>query len=262
MIESTQESDFLWALLSMEKTYSNVWDSAHGLFWIQENQFCTNKKKAIRFLQAIQDDYNILQIWEETKFSYEDTYMDSLKFCLFDENQASDKPHISVRSRSNITSDSTTFQIVHTLNSRKSIYHYTPSQDTTLLSNENITFFNGMYNSLTGKNATFLPIPVIKTRFTRVILYSKSRAERVNIDFNISHTHIKSWLWKPKKFKNLVIIETKSLDWTSHNILKVLKKLWIKKINHTSKFLIWMNELYDLPLKWKHKKYAKRIKNI
>jgi len=70
----------------MEKTYSNVWDSAHGLFGIMEDQYCTNKKTAIKFLKKIQNDYNILQIWEETNFQYEDTYMDSLKYCLFDKN--------------------------------------------------------------------------------------------------------------------------------------------------------------------------------
>lgn len=261
MPESNQQ-DFLRTLLGMEKTYSNVWDSAHWLFGIQENQYCTNTKWAIKILEKLQDHYNILQIWKETTFQYCDTYMDSLQHNLFKKNLCHNDAHISVRARNNISTKTNTFQIINTTNQRKSIYHYTPSQDINILSNENITFFNWMYNSLTGKNSKFLPIPTIQVCFKRVILYSKKRAERINLDFDIEFTHIKSGMGKTKKLKNLVIIESKSLDWQSHRFSKTIKKHKIKEISHTSKFLLWMHLLHDKKLKGNHKNNWKGLKKL
>lgn len=246
----------------MEKTYSNVRDSAHWLFGIQEEQYCTDKKTAIKFLKYIQDNYSILEIGKATTFDYSDTYMDSLHYSLFKQNKRSKKSHLSVRSRHNITTASQTFQVIHTKNKRKNIYHYTSTVGSALLSNENITFFNWMFASLEGKNPSYIPIPVMETAFTRVILYSKKRNERINIDFDITHTHIKPELWKPLSHKKMVIIETKSLEWSSHTLKKAIKKFGLKNISHTSKFLIWMNELYDLKLSQKHKKHKKRIKKV
>lgn len=258
---NNNSADFLWAVLSMEKTHSNVRDSAHGLFWILEKQYALNKDWAEKLLESLQDHYDILQIGEHTTFDYEDIYMDWKDFPCFNENLRKKKPHTSIRTRKNISANTKTFQVIHTTNQRKSVYHYSPTaNDSPPLSNENITFFNGVYESITWTTPDFLPIPTIKVTFNRIILYSKKRVERINLDFNITVTDQR---WKEKttaEFPWLVIFESKSLDWPAKSLKKAIKKAGWTKINHMSKFLLWVHNIYDLDLNSKFEKYNKRIK--
>ncbi len=263
MDTAKNKSHFLRALLSMEKTYTNVWDSTQSLFGIVEKQFCIEKKWATKFLEKIQNRYNILQIWDATTFSYSDIYMDWLTHQLFKQNQDYEKEHFSVRMRKNHTREIHTFQIIHTNRQRKSAYHYRPWWvNTPALSNENIMFWNWMYESITWKKVPFLPIPTVEVCFQRVILYSKRRSERLNLDYNfVIHDH-KSSKKMPLFLKNLIIIESKSMDWPSKRLIKEIHKYWWKDISHMSKFLLAEQTMHQKKLTKKMKKIIKKNKKL
>lgn len=135
-------------------------------------------------------DYNILQIHDTQHFEYQDVYMDTLHHDFF--TSSNKKKHsIHARTRHNSTNIEGVFQVVNWSNNRKSVYHFTPSEIDTPFSNESLTFFNGVYASITGKTPKFLPFPDIVVAFKRIILYNKSQSERVNIDYDIRFKNLR-----------------------------------------------------------------------
>jgi len=259
---TTPHNEFLLALTGMEKIHSNYFDSAHWLFGVIEKKYLINRKKAKKLLKEMISSYNILQIHDETHFNYEDVYLDTLEHDFFKNHKKVSKHCINARTRHNSTNKTWVFQVIDRANSRKSVYHFTPSDPESTFSNESLTFFNWVYSSIKWETPAFLPFPNIVVSFKRIILYNKLHSERVNIDYDISFKNVR-WHTAGKEISlwDAVFVESKTLD-EKNFVKRLVKKYKAKRIKYLSKFFIWMHAVWWMSLKWKHKKELKIIEKI
>lgn len=255
-------NSFLYALTGMEKIHSNYFDSAHGLFWMVEKKYALTTDKAKKLLKSMTETYNILQIGNKMHFTYEDYYLDSIDHNFFKAHKKKIKHPLNARTRHNLTNEQWVFQVIDRAYKRKTVYHFTPTDATRNFSNESLTFFNGVFSSIKWYNANYLPFPNLLISFKRIILYNKTRSERVNIDYDISFTNVRGRHHGDyKTLDNVVIVESKTLDKQDY-ISTLVKKYDGKKIKHLSKFYIGMHTVWGVSLKGKHKKELKKFKKI
>ncbi|MBT3727452.1 hypothetical protein HOG21_07540 [bacterium] len=77
--------------------------------------------------------------------------------------------------------------------------------------------------------------PSIRTKYKRITLVNKNNSERLTIDFDIRTYNLRNEKSNEINLKNLVILESKSMDKKS-TCTKLMKKLEIKQSKSCSKY--------------------------
>jgi hypothetical protein len=96
-------------------------------------------------------------------------------------------------------------------------------------------FYEGVWQAMYNGEKAPTITPAIRTKYKRITLVSKDGSERLTIDFAIKTENLRNPNQNEIDLKNLVIIESKSLnkDCTS---CKVIKKHGIKEAHACSKY--------------------------
>ncbi|WP_396603344.1 polyphosphate polymerase domain-containing protein [Algibacter sp. R77976] len=197
-------------------------------FVIQENQL-------ISVLEAIKDQYKVLEINNDRIMTYSSLYFDTASCKFYNDHHNGKVNRTKIRMRKYVESDACFLEIKqkdgkgNTNKSRVAIKDFETS-----LSEESLDFINKTTEE------SFDLKPIIWNKFNRITLVNKFAKERLTIDLNLSFKNEKA----KKSYDNLVIVEVKQerSDRTSA-VIKSLKSNGITPYR-ISKYCIGMMSLY------------------
>jgi hypothetical protein len=123
-------------------------------------------------------------------------------------------------------------------------------------------FFEWVWQSIYNDENIPKLSPSIQTKYNRITLVSRNGWERLTIDFNIKVKDLRGKKNKEINLKNLVIIESKSLDKDFLKSEVIMNNHWIEQAKSCSKYSLWviyswLAEKYDT-----FKETIKKIKEI
>lgn len=174
-------------------------------------------------LQEIKDDFFVLTIKGKSIFDYDNVYMDTKDYMFYYQHEHKQAKRTKIRTRHYVDSDLGYFEFKQKEGklTRKFRYECGPT-NTGKMTNESMSFYYGVYQSLYGDAPDHIVFPAIRNTYKRFTLCSKKNDERLTIDFDIELYDARNPENKPVKLQNLVIIESKSNadECKSHEVLK------------------------------------------
>lgn len=227
-----------------------------------DNKFLLNGKQFAEILDDLKNDFAVLEIKWKKIFSYDNIYMDTDDYLFYNQHQDKKKSRTKVRTRYYIDSNLAFFEYKQKQGGITHKYRYEfPSEEHWFMTRWKTRFFEWVWQSVYEDTKAPKILPSIKTKYKRITLVSKDWSERLTIDFDIRAYDLRDPKSKEVNLKNLVIIESKSLNKDCLS-KKIMQKHNIKKANSCSKYSLWV--VYS----WIAKKYdtftstMKQIKKI
>lgn len=187
-----------------------------------DRKYWFHKNDLQQILNAINQQYYILEIDGESLLPYKTTYFDTVGNEMFNNHQNGKLNRYKIRKRSYVASNISFLEVKFKSNKGRTIKKRIPiKQHNSNFSNEEALFidrkspyvFNNLQTSLIN-------------RFNRITLVNKNFKERCTIDLNIQFKHIET----EEHLNDMVIVEIKSDGDTPPSLLAlVLRDLRIKK---------------------------------
>lgn len=170
-----------------------------------DTKFVIHENQLISVLDAVKDEYNILEIDGKRIMSYSSLYFDTKDKKFYKDHHNGKVNRTKIRIRKYVDSDTCFLEIKqkdgkgNTTKTRASINDF--EQD---LSDKSIGFINEITNSDLNLE------PIIWNQFNRITLVNKIDKERLTVDLNLSFEKSGSF----KIYNKLVIIEVKQERFT------------------------------------------------
>lgn len=182
-----------------------------------DQKFCINIALLPDLLEKIVNDYYVLEIDNVREFPYSNVYFDTQRDSMYHDHVRGKRARFKVRQRAYIESQSSYFEIKFKNNRGKTFKSRIQCEK-----NENL-FSDKISGFLTG-HSPFKPeelVPVLKNKFTRITLVSKTLDERCTIDYSVSFQVDDSKV----KLNRIAIIEVKSDGYPKNSkIVKALRE--------------------------------------
>lgn len=167
-----------------------------------DTKFWFNAKRLQELLNAIKDDYYILEIEEQSQMPYSTVYYETAKNSMYLTHHNGKLNRYKVRRRTYVESQISYLEIKFKNNKGRTV------KKRILSSNDQLEFTTkekAFITAITAMDADTLK-PTLLNEFNRLMLVNKDFKERCTIDINLRYTY------KGKKVKldDLVIVELKS----------------------------------------------------
>jgi hypothetical protein len=219
-----------------------------------DTKFAFSIHELLIFIPDLQSDYRILEIEGTRCPFYESLYFDDDYYSFYKDHHNGRTNRFKVRFRKYVESNLIFLEIKHKLKGRTNKSRIKVEDFQTELQHKHKTFVEGII----AKNRELKP--VLWNSFHRLTLVSKTRNERLTLDFNLSF----KWEDKKQEFNNLIIAELKqeAVDRTS-TFFSLMKKHRIRPYR-LSKYCIGSIEINtDKNLKFnRFKKKLLKLKKI
>lgn len=205
-----------------------------------DTKFLLNGKQFAEVLDDLCKDFVVLEIKGKKIFSYDNVYMDTEDYLFYNQHQDRKKSRTKVRTRYYIDSNLAFFEYKQKTRWVTSKYRYEfPSEEHGFMTKGKTRFFEWVWQSMYEDTKTPKISPSIKTKYKRITLVSKDWSERLTIDFDIRSIDLRDSKSHEVNLKNLVIIESKSLN-KNCNSVEIMKNHNFKKAKSCSKYSLWV----------------------
>ena len=227
-----------------------------------DKKYLLTWKQLSEILSELENDFLLLEIKWQKIFSYDNVYMDTEDYLFYNQHQKKEKSRTKVRTRYYIDSNLAFFEYKQKDNWITSKYRYEfPSEQHGFMTKWKNRFFQWVWQSLYWTTNTPELSPSIKTKYKRITLVSKNGSERLTIDFDIKTLNLRDKESKEIDLKNLVIVESKSLNKKCLSS-KIMKNHKFALAKSCSKYSLWvvysgLTKKYDT-----FKETMKKIKEI
>ena len=201
-----------------------------------DTKFLLNWKQFSDVLDDLKKDYQVLEIKGKKIFSYDNVYMDTDDYMFYNQHQNKEAFRTKIRTRYYVDSNLAFFEFKQKKDWITSKYRYEfPGEEHGFMTKWKKRFFEWVWQSTYDWEKAPKITPAIRTTYKRITLVSKNSSERLTIDFDIKTLDLRWENTSEVDLKNLVIIESKSLN-TKCNSNKIMKKHKIKKATSCSKY--------------------------
>ena len=205
-----------------------------------DRKFLVTASQFKEILWDLKEDFQVLEIVWNRVFSYDNIYMDTEDYLFYNQHQTKEKSRTKIRTRLYTDSNLAFFEYKQKENwvTRKFRYEFEPKEHG-IMTKGKTRFFEWVWQSMyEGVKAPQIT-PAIKTKYKRITLVSKDGSERLTIDFDIKTNDLRDKDSKEVDLKNLVIIESKSLN-KECSSCKVIESHGIKQAKSCSKYSLWV----------------------
>lgn len=205
-----------------------------------DTKFLLTKHQFNEILNDLLKDFQVLEIAWKRVFTYDNVYMDTQDYHFYNQHQNQEKRRTKIRTRLYTDSNLAFFEYKQKENwiTRKFRYEF-PASEHGIMTKWKTRFFEWVWQSVYEWKKAPIISPAVKTVYNRITLVSKTKEERLTIDFNIKTINLRNTWEKEIDLKNLVIIESKSLS-KNCNSLNIIKSHWIKQAKSCSKYSLWV----------------------
>jgi hypothetical protein len=191
-------------------------------------------------LDDLKNDFQVLEIKWQKVFSYDNVYLDTQDYLFYNQHQNKEKNRTKIRTRYYVDSNLAFFEFKQKNNWITSKYRYEfPSEEHGFMTRGKKRFFEWVWQSTYNWEKAPKITPSIKTTYKRITLVNKDGSERLTIDFDIRTLDLRWENTSEVNLKNLVIIESKSLN-KKCDSCKIMTKHNIKKAKSCSKYSLWV----------------------
>ncbi len=216
--------------LNAKASYLKRIDKKYLLNWSQFSEILNELKK----------DFQVLEIKWQKIFSYDNVYMDTADYKFYNQHQNKEKNRTKIRTRYYVDSNLAFFEFKQKKEWITSKYRYEfPSEEHGFMTRGKKRFFEWVWQSTYNGEKAPKITPSIKTTYKRITLVSNDSSERLTIDFDIKTLDLRWENTSEINLKNLVIIESKSLN-KKCNSCKIMSKHNIKRAKSCSKYSLWV----------------------
>ncbi len=185
-------------------------------------------------------NFRILEIDKKRIFSYDNVYMDTQDYLFYNQHQNKLNKRTKIRTRLYKDSNLAFFEFKQKENWVTQKYRYSfPTEEHWTMTKGKKRFFEWVWQAMYSWEKAPIITPAIKTKYKRITLVSKDGSERLTIDFSIKIDNLRNENQNEIDLKNLVIIESKSLNKNCYSC-KIIEKHWIKQANSCSKYSLWV----------------------
>ncbi len=205
-----------------------------------DRKFLVTASDFKEILKDIVNDFKILEINNKRIFSYDNVYMDTEEHLFYKQHQAKQNKRTKIRTRLYKDSDLAFFEFKQKENWITQKYRYSfPIEEHWTMTKGKKRFFEWVWQAMYNWEKAPTITPSIRTKYKRITLVSKDWSERLTIDFDIKTENLRNLSQDEVNLKNLVIIESKSLnkDCTS---CETMKRHGIKEAKSCSKYSLWV----------------------
>ena len=205
-----------------------------------DRKFLVTASQFKEILWDLKEDFQVLEIVWNRVFSYDNIYMDTEDYLFYNQHQTKEKSRTKIRTRLYTDSNLAFFEYKQKENwvTRKFRYEFEPKEHG-IMTKGKTRFFEWVWQSMyEGVKAPKIT-PAIKTKYKRITLVSKDGSERLTIDFDIKTNDLRDKDSKEVDLKNLVIIESKSLN-KECSSCKIIESHGIKQAKSCSKYSLWV----------------------
>ncbi len=205
-----------------------------------DKKFLINWKQFPEILKDLTNDFKVLEIKGKKIFSYDNIYMDSDDYIFYNQHQDKKNSRTKVRTRYYLDSNLAYFEYKQKINWITNKYRYEfPSEEHWFMTKWKKRFFEWVWQSMYNNDKAPKIFPSIQTKYKRITLVNKDGSERLTIDFDIKTIDLRDKNNKEINLKNLVIIESKSLN---KNCLSdnIMIKHNITEAKSCSKYSLWV----------------------
>lgn len=166
-----------------------------------DHKFCMHISQLPSLMEALQNEYSVLEINGQTIFHYDNTYFDTPDNKMFMSHHNGKSNRYKIRIRNYVESDISFLEIKLKNNKGRTIKKRMVRKDFDSDFSPAELSFIGMVSPFTGDQL----IPKIKNKFHRITLVNRNFTERVTFDFKpVFQNELKQI-----SIKNIVIIEVK-----------------------------------------------------
>jgi len=224
-----------------------------------DRKFLVTKPQFKDILNDLKEKFQVLEIKWKKIFDYDNVYMDTNNYLFYNQHENGEKSRTKVRTRLYKDSDLSFFEYKQKKNgiTRKFRYEF-PSEEHGIMTKWKKRFFDWVWQSLYEGKKTPEISPAIQTVYKRITLVSKDGSERLTIDFDIKTKDLRNKNNKETDLKNLVIIESKSLDKDCFSC-NIISQHNIEQANSCSKYSLWVVYAW---LAEKHETFNETIEKI
>lgn len=206
-----------------------------------DKKYLLNIKKFSEILEDLKEDFHVLEINWKKIFTYDNIYMDSEDYLFYNQHENKKNSRTKVRTRYYVDSNLAFFEYKQKINWIINKYRYDfPSEEHGFMTKWKKRFFDWVWQSIYNDENTPKLTPSIQTKYKRITLVSKNGWERLTIDFNIKIKDLRNKNSKEINLKNLVIIESKSLDTNYLKSEEIIKNHNIEQVKSCSKYSLWI----------------------
>jgi len=227
-----------------------------------DRKFLVTASQLKDILKDITKDFKVLEIAGKRIFSYDNVYMDTEDYLFYNQHQNKLNKRTKIRTRLYVDSDLAFFEFKQKENWVTQKYRYSfPTEEHGTMTKGKKRFYEGVWQAMYDGEKAPTITPAIRTKYKRITLVSKDGSERLTIDFAIKTENLRNPNQNEIDLKNLVIIESKSLNQDCASC-KIIEKHGIKQAHSCSKYSLWviysgLAEKYDT-----FKDTMEEIKNI
>lgn len=179
----------------------------------QEQKYFLHQQHLPTLLEALREDFAVLQIAGESIFSYDNVYMDTKNLDFYHDHNNSKPGRIKVRTRHYVESDVYFLEFKQKINGHLRKFRYEISKEQHgQMDKVAYDFVDDVHMSLLWTKLEKLIFPSIGTHYKRVTLMHKTKAEKITLDFNVGMSQKREDKSMIKKcwLSNIVIIESKT----------------------------------------------------
>lgn len=181
-----------------------------------DNKFCLHRRLLPTILEAIKNDYSILEIQGETIFHYDNTYFDTVDDQMYINHQNGKRNRFKIRVRQYVLSNDNFLEVKFKTNKGRTLKKR-------ILRPDFLSPFDEIDLEFIKKTLPYAAsdlVPKIRSDFHRITLVDKNFTERVTIDTSPGFKNQD----KEVTLDNLVIIEVKQSKASDPaKIIKVLQ---------------------------------------
>ena len=184
-------------------------NSSAGLLNRFDVKFVFSKNKLSDILSQLSEQYFMLEINEVRKSGYYTSYYDTIDNYFYKSHHNRKKDRYKIRVRQYIDTNDCFLEIKHKINKGKTLKRRIRHIAGDSFSNDTIKFIEDIL-PVSYENLQFK----MNTKFSRITLKNKSKAERLTIDFDLSFSNDKQRIELPE----VVIAEVKKEGYSNNYI--------------------------------------------
>lgn len=236
MLKKSKKSRDIKNVVNMFSSISLEEMNSVALMKRTDTKFVLKESQLLSVLNAVKDDYKVLEIKTDRIMSYSSLYFDTADNLFYNDHHNGRKNRTKVRLRKYIESDICFLEIKQKNGKGETKKSRIPIEDFEINLSKSSTDFISKTTSQDYKLQ-----PSLWNNFNRITLVNIISQERVTIDFNLSYKidDVK------KSYNNLVVIEIKQERFNRNSeIVKVLKSIRQHPYS-ISKYCIGMISLYN-----------------
>ncbi len=201
-----------------------------------DRKFLVTTNQFKELLKDFKKDFKVLEINWQRIFSYDNVYMDTDNYLFYNQHQNKLNKRTKIRTRLYVDSDLAFFEFKQKENWITQKYRYSfPVEEHGTMTKGKKRFFEGVWQAMYNWEKAPHISPAIRTKYKRITLVSKDGSERLTIDFSIKTENLRNPNQNEVNLKNLVIIESKSLN-KECTSCKIIEAHQIKEASSCSKY--------------------------